>query len=224
MRVGVLGGTFDPIHYGHLKIADQVQKLFNCDQILLMPAYIPPHKIKNNISSAYHRYAMAVLATNELEKIAVCTLELESPTQPFTVQTIAQLKKQFTTKLDLFFIMGTDLFRELNSWWRYQELIESCNIVVVTRPGYLVDLSERSLALKKEIKDLSNIFEVNSLELNSSTIFFTNLVAENISSTTIRLLVSKGQSITDYVPKSVANYIVKYQLYQDLSGSAWKKH
>ncbi|MBK7995555.1 MAG: nicotinate (nicotinamide) nucleotide adenylyltransferase [Blastocatellia bacterium] len=220
MRVGVLGGTFDPIHYGHLKIADQVQKLFNCDQILLMPAYIPPHKIKNNISSAYHRYAMAVLATNELEKIAVCTLELESPTQPFTVQTIAQLKKQFTTKLDLFFIMGTDLFRELNSWWRYQELIESCNIVVVTRPGYLVDLSERSLALKKEIKDLSNIFEVNSLELNSSTIFFTNLVAENISSTTIRLLVSKGQSITDYVPKSVANYIVKYQLYQDLSGSA----
>lgn len=220
MRVGVLGGTFDPIHYGHLKIADQVQKLFNCDQILLMPAYIPPHKIKNNISSAYHRYAMAVLATNELEKIAVCTLELESPTQPFTVQTIAQLKKQFTTKLDLFFIMGTDLFRELNSWWRYQQLIESCNIVVVTRPGYLVDLSERSLALKKEIKDLSNIFEVNSLELNSSTIFFTNLVAENISSTTIRLLVSKGQSITDYVPKSVANYIVKYQLYQDLSGSA----
>lgn len=219
MRVGVLGGTFDPIHYGHLKIADQVQKLFNCDQILLMPAYIPPHKIKNNISSAYHRYAMAVLATSELEKIAVCTLELESPTQPFTVQTIAQLKKQFTTKLDLFFIMGTDLFRELNSWWRYQELIESCNIVVVTRPGYLIDLSERSLALKKEIKDLSNIFEVNSLELTSSTIFFTNLVAENISSTTIRILVSRGQSITDCVPQSVANYIVKYQLYQDLSGS-----
>ncbi|MFY9221303.1 MAG: nicotinate-nucleotide adenylyltransferase [Blastocatellia bacterium] len=219
MRVGVLGGTFDPIHYGHLKIADQVQKLFNCDQILLMPAYIPPHKIKNNISSAYHRYAMAVLATSELEKIAVCTLELESPTQPFTVQTIAQLKKQFTTKLDLFFIMGTDLFRELNSWWRYQELIESCNIVVVTRPGYLIDLSERSLALKKEIKDLSNIFEVNSLELTSSTIFFTNLVAENISSTTIRILVSRGQSITDCVPQSVANYIVKYQLYHDLSGS-----
>ncbi len=219
MRVGVLGGTFDPIHYGHLKIADQVQKLFNCDQILLMPAYIPPHKIKNNISSAYHRYAMAVLATSELEKIAVCTLELESPTQPFTVQTIAQLKKQFTKKLDLFFIMGTDLFRELNSWWRYQELIENCNIVVVTRPNYLVDLSERSLALKKEIKDLSNIFEVNSLELTSSTIFFTNLVAENISSTTIRLLVSRRQSITDCVPKQVANYIVKYQLYQDLSGS-----
>lgn len=220
MRVGVLGGTFDPIHYGHLKIADQVQKLFNCDQILLMPAYIPPHKIKNNISSAYHRYAMAVLATSELEKIAVCTLELESPTQPFTVQTIAQLKKQFTTKSDLFFIMGTDLFRELNSWWRYQELIENCNIVVVTRPGYLIDLSERSLALKKEIKDLSNIFEVSSLELTSSSIFFTNLVAENISSTTIRLLVSKGQQIIDYVPKQVANYIVKYQLYQDLSGSA----
>lgn len=220
MRVGVLGGTFDPIHYGHLKIADQVQKLFNCDQILLMPAYIPPHKIKNNISSAYHRYAMAVLATSELEKIAVCTLELESPTQPFTVQTIAQLKKQFTTKSDLFFIMGTDLFRELNSWWRYQELIENCNIVVVTRPGYLVDLSERSLALKKEIKDLSNIFEVSSLELTSSSIFFTNLVAENISSTTIRLLISKGQPIIDYVPKQVANYIVKYQLYQDLSGSA----
>ena len=220
MRVGVLGGTFDPIHYGHLKIANQVQKLFNCDQILLIPAYVPPHKVKNNISSAYHRYAMAVLATSELEKIAVCTLELESPTQPFTVQTIAQLKKQFTTNVDLFFIMGTDLFRELNSWWRYQELIENCNIVVVTRPGYLIDLSERSLALKKEIKDLSNTKQITNLELNSSSIFFTNLVAENISSTTIRLLANKGKSITDYLPQSVESYIVKYQLYQDLSGSA----
>lgn len=215
MRVGILGGTFDPIHYGHLEIANRVHQFFGCDKIYLMPAYTPPHKIKNAISSAYHRYAMAALATSEIEKITLCRLELESPSQPFTVQTIAQLKKVLGKETQLFFIIGADLFYDLNNWWKYQELIHTCRVVVVTRPGYKIDLAERSLALNIPIKDLCDQENFLESNLEKPAIFYTNLAELNISASNIRLAVAKGESINKWVPLPVASYITKYQLYQD---------
>src|SRR5438045_3694440 len=115
MRIGILGGTFDPIHYGHLEMACCVQALFGCDRMLLMPAYSPPHKPKQTITSSYHRYAMAVMAAFNLEGIKVSRMELESPSQPFTVQTIVRLKEVYGEKTRIFFIMGADSFRELET-------------------------------------------------------------------------------------------------------------
>ncbi|MBI4854263.1 MAG: nicotinate (nicotinamide) nucleotide adenylyltransferase [Acidobacteria bacterium] len=215
MRVGILGGTFDPIHYGHLEIANHVQQFFGCDQIYLMPAYTPPHKTKNVISSAYHRYAMAVLATSEIKKVIVCRLELESPSQPFTIQTITQLKKTLGKKAQLFLIIGADLFCDLNTWYKHQELIHACHIVVVTRPGYKLDLVERSLALNRPIKNLCGLENALELNLDEPTIFYTNLAELNISASNIRLAISKGEPINKWVPLSVINYINKYQLYQN---------
>lgn len=213
--MGILGGTFDPIHYGHLEIANRVQQFFSCDRIYLMPAYTPPHKTKNVISSAYHRYAMAVLATNEIEKIVVCRLELESPSQPFTVQTIAQLKKTLGTETQLFFIMGADMFCDLNNWWKHQELIHTCRIVVVTRPEYKIDLVERSLTLNMPIKNLCGQENYSELDIAQEAIFYTNLAELSISASSIRSAVAKGEPINKWVPLSVASYIAKYQLYQD---------
>lgn len=212
MRIGVLGGTFDPIHLGHLEIANQVQQVFSCDYIYLIPAYTPPHKAKSAISSPYHRYAMAVLAASENKKIVVSLLELESPTKPFSVQTIAHLRKALAPPIEIFFILGTDLFSELDSWWQYQELLNNCNIVVITRPGYEINLTERSAALQKEIKDLRGCDK--PLEpITQPTIFFTNLLEQNISATNIRLAVTKKNPISQWVPSSVADYISKYKLY-----------
>jgi nicotinate-nucleotide adenylyltransferase len=215
MRVGILGGTFDPIHFGHLEIAKRVQQFFGCDQIYLMPAFTPPHKTKNIISSAYHRYTMAVLATNEIENIIVCRVELESPSQPFTIQTIKELKKILGQEVELFFVIGADLFSDLNNWWKYQELIESCRIVVVTRPGYKIDLVERSLALNTPIKNLCNQEKSLDLDLSKPVILYTNLAELSVSASDIRLAVAKGKPINQWVPLSVVNYINKYQLYQD---------
>lgn len=215
MRVGILGGTFDPIHYGHLEIAKGVQQFFGCDKIYLMPAYTPPHKAKNAISSAYHRYAMAALATSEMEKIIVCSLELESPSQPFTVQTIAQLKKTLGAKTKLFFIIGADLFCDLNNWWKHQELIHACHIVVVKRPGYKIDLAERSLALNIPIEDLCGQESFLESNLEKPAIFYINLAELNISASNIRLAIAKREPVNKWVPLSVVSYITKYQLYQD---------
>lgn len=215
MRVGILGGTFDPIHYGHLEIANRVQQFFSCDQIYLMPAYTPPHKTKNVISSAYHRYAMAILATSEIEKIIVCRLELESPSQPFTVQTIAQLRKTLGTETEIFFIMGADQFCDLNNWWKHQELIRTCRIIVISRPGHKIDLVERSLTLNMPIKDLSGQNICSEEVINQETIFYTNLVELGISASNIRSRVAKGEPVNQWVPLSVASYIAKYQLYRD---------
>jgi nicotinate-nucleotide adenylyltransferase len=212
MRVGILGGTFDPVHFGHLEIANKVQEVFSCDYIYLVPAYTPPHKAKSSISSPYHRYAMAVLAASENKNIVVSLLELESPTKPFSVQTVAQLRKTLEPQAELFFIIGTDLFAELDSWWHYQELINGCNIVVVTRPSHKVDLTERSIALQKEIKDLRGCKKFAE-QITQPTIFFTNLLEESISATNIRSAVIKKQPISQWVPQSVADYIFKYKLY-----------
>src|SRR5690348_13577359 len=103
MRIGILGGTFDPIHNGHLEMALRVKSFFNCTQLLLMPAYSPPHKAKDSITSPYHRYAMAVLATIDLAQLQVSRLELELPSRPFTVQTIAQLRDYFGSAVEMLF-------------------------------------------------------------------------------------------------------------------------
>ncbi len=220
MRVGILGGTFDPIHYGHLKMAITVQTFFACDRLLILPAYSPPHKNRQAITSSYHRYAMAVLATSELDNIEVSRLELEAPARPFTVQTIACLKTIYGEKADLFFIMGGDSFRELDSWHQYQQLLNNCYIVVITRPGYTIDLAERRLRLRASIEDLRGKRTPIETITGNYKVFFTDLLELDISATTIRAAVAAGNSIEQWVPPTVVGYIKKYRLYQENNESA----
>ncbi|MEW6729746.1 MAG: nicotinate-nucleotide adenylyltransferase [Acidobacteriota bacterium] len=212
MRIGILGGTFDPIHNGHLEMACRVKSFCDCDRLLILPAYSPPHKTKESITSSYHRYAMAVMATNSLADIEVSRLELEAPARPYTVQTIAQLK-ELHRNAELFFIMGADSFRELESWREYRRLLASCHIVVVSRPGYEIDVAERRTSLQADIRDLRGMHMQG--ETDEPTILLTNLLAADISATAIRAAVQRGMAIDQWVAKPVAQYIAKYRLYQD---------
>jgi nicotinate-nucleotide adenylyltransferase len=214
MRIGILGGTFDPIHYGHLEMACCVKAFFNCDRMLLMPAYSPPHKPKNRITSSYHRFAMAAMATEDLDAVEVCRLELEAPTQPYTVQTVMRLKEEYSDA-DLFFVMGADSFRELDTCREYQRLIASWYIVVMTSPGYDLDLEERRERLQVRIEDLRGKNEPVGQISGLPAVFLTDLIQRDISATNVRDTVSEGASIDQWVPDAVARYIMKYRLYQD---------
>ncbi|MBL8150628.1 MAG: nicotinate (nicotinamide) nucleotide adenylyltransferase [Blastocatellia bacterium] len=219
MRIGILGGTFDPIHSGHVEIAQRVQTVFACDKVLLIPAYSPPHKPKSSISSSYHRYAMAVVATSQLEKLEVSTVELEAPSQPFTVQTLEKLLAQFGSDTELFFVMGADSFKELEVWWHYQKILSLSHLVVVTRPGYDFSVEERSRVLQTYIEDLRGVNRIQCQNFSSPTVFITNLVERSISATAIRQTVAERKSLEGMVPKPVAEYISKYRLYQEKDGT-----
>lgn len=214
MRIGILGGTFDPIHCGHIEMARGVRDFFRCELSLLMPAYTPPHKQKRPITSAYHRYAMAVLATNDIDGMEVSTLELESPSRPYTVQTIEKLKEIYGARAELFFIMGADSFRELETWRDYDRLVKSSNIVVMARPGYELDLDERRSKLKVEIEDLRGETETPRSFDASTRVYLTNVIEKDISATVIRQAAAQDGPIECWVPEIVARYIKKYRLYQ----------
>jgi nicotinate-nucleotide adenylyltransferase len=215
MRIGILGGTFDPIHNGHLEMADRAQTFFSCDRVYLMPAYSPPHKAKGSITSSYHRYAMAALATMDRENVDVSRLELESPSQPYTVQTIMKLRERLGNAAAIFFIMGADSFRELETWREYRQLIASCHIVVITRPGYQIDLAERGARLQTNIIDLRGQRQSPRDVESDAIIYLTDLLELDISATAIRKAVAQHQEIREFVPSAVAHYIKKYQLYQE---------
>jgi nicotinate-nucleotide adenylyltransferase len=214
MRIGILGGTFDPIHYGHIEMARSVQEFFRCDLSLLVPAYTPPHKRKPALTSSYHRYAMAVMATSDLDGMEVSTLELEAPSRPYTVQTVERLKDLYGDRAELFFIMGADSFRELETWRDYKKLVKICNIVVMTRPGYEFDLEERRSVFEVEIEDLRSGTATLEISEASTRVYLTNLMEKDISATVIREAAVEGHSIDHWVPKTVARYIAKYRLYQ----------
>ncbi|QUV90985.1 nicotinate (nicotinamide) nucleotide adenylyltransferase [Chloracidobacterium aggregatum] len=137
-RVGLLGGTFDPIHYGHLRLAESLAAIFNFDELLFIPTYSPPHKDFDRVTSAYHRYAMTVLATLQMDIARVSMVEIFAPERPYTADTVATLRRTYGDETHLFFMMGADSFASLPKWERYQTLLDSCHLIVMTRPKYEV--------------------------------------------------------------------------------------
>jgi len=133
-RIGIYGGTFDPIHNGHLKVAEAILKAFAMDLLLFVPAYVPPHKRRVEISSPYHRLAMLVLATARSRKMLVSSIELEAPSRPYTIDTLRQLQAHYENAL-LFFVMGTDSFKDVTSWRDYAVILSEYNCIVAVRPS-----------------------------------------------------------------------------------------
>ena len=135
-RIGAYGGTFDPLHNGHLEVARAVARNFALDELLIIPAHRPPHKNSRSISDAYHRYAMAVLATLDEPRMKVSTIEIEAPERPYTFETIERLRDVYGSQASLFFVMGADSFEELNTWREPERILANANLIVAARPGY----------------------------------------------------------------------------------------
>jgi len=199
-KIGIIGGTFDPIHNGHLLMAENSRKAFSLDKIIFIPAGIPPHKKDKNISSNVHRYNMTLLAINNNKHYFLSDIELKREGISFTVDTIKHLKSIFSGA-ELYFIMGSDSLLQIEKWKDYEELLSLCNFIVAKRPNYDDE------QLKRKVDNLNSLYK--------SSIYIVEGPVLDVSSSDIRNKVQRGESITYLVPNPVEEYIYKHELYKE---------
>ncbi len=210
MRIGLYGGTFDPVHAGHLAIARALVRQFVLDRFVFIPAFHAPHKVRLEPTSAYDRYGMLCLATQDDERLAVSRAEIEQPDKPFSVETIPRLQAAYPGD-KLFFVMGADSWRDIKTWREWQTVLGSINHIVITRPGFEIEADHVTSEISEKIVDLrKGTFE----EREEQSIYFTDAVNIDVSSTHIREQIRAGyDDWTHQLPAAVAKYIEKYQIY-----------
>lgn len=203
----LLGGTFDPIHLGHIASVKHVSKWLGISQALLIPAHIPPHK-KQTKANAQQRAEMVNLVCQTHDNFTLDQRELRRPTRSYTVETLAELKQE-NPHCRLFFIIGMDSLIQFTGWHQWQKILTLCHIVVNPRPRYaLDDLSEESLNnLQPYFHDQGDITTLSGKILFSPNMHFP------ISSTQIRDAVKNHQNYQQYLPTSILNFIEKQKLY-----------
>lgn len=219
-RAAIYGGTFDPVHRGHLEVARKVLELFELEEVLFVPACVPPHKAA--ISSAFHRFAMLALATEQVARLRISTIELDEPKRPYAVDTVERMQSSLGAARRLFFMIGADSWSEITTWHEWQRLLRMCDLIVVTRPGY--DLSRSSANASAQIVDVRGASQRELTEVledvdggKGPRVFLTDVAMVDISATEIRAAARTGGSekLRAMVPAAVANYIEKYELYKN---------
>jgi nicotinate-nucleotide adenylyltransferase len=216
LKVGIFGGTFNPIHYGHLRAAEEVREKLGFDKILFIPSGSPPLKIKE-LADAKHRYKMTRLAivTNRLFELS--DIECRLSGKSYTVKTVEELKKN-NPEIEFFFILGIDAFLDVTNWWHPERLITLANFVIISRPDFrFIDLqiSPYIKINRRILKRLDNAeIETYTIKLKSSrNATFLRLTPIGISSTGIRRLLKEGKSIKYLLPAEVESYIIANKLY-----------
>jgi nicotinate-nucleotide adenylyltransferase len=219
-RIALYGGTFDPVHLGHLAVARKVSQIFEIDDFQFVPAWIAPHKRTREVTAALHRYAMLALATQEDASLYISRVELEAPDRRYTVETLAHFETKLGGEADLFFVMGADSWSEIQTWKDWERLLTMANHIVITRPGYEIEVTGMSSEIRKRIVDTRNSTGSGN-RAASKQIFITDAVQMEISATEIRLAAGerKLDRLAQLVPKAVADYIIKYDLYRETNES-----
>lgn len=197
MRVGMIGGTFDPIHAGHLILAEQARDQLALAQVVFVPAGQPPHKPKKQITAAHHRLAMVELAIADYDAFAVSRIDLDREGPCYSVDTITLLQESWGPEAKIYFLIGEDSLRDLPKWHQPDRLLRLCQIVAVQRPGYSVDPN----ALDKQLAGAADRIQTIASPLI------------DISSTEIRERVRENRSIRYLVPEPVRRYIEQHNLY-----------
>jgi nicotinate-nucleotide adenylyltransferase len=188
MRIGIFGGTFNPIHFGHLVLAEQAYEKLNLDKVIFIPSFYPPHKKSHDVISALHRYNMVKLAIKGNPRFEISDIEVKRKGRSFLIDTLRQLKKIYP-KAKLFFISGSDTSEQMSRWKSIDEILNLAKFVLAKRPGY---------RLKKYNKNIS-VISITELDVSSSM---------------IRRKISQGKSIRYLMPLRVYRYIKQKGLYQ----------
>lgn len=217
-RIAFYGGSFDPPHNGHLKIARELTRRFLLDEFVLVPAFHAPHKKHRRPTSAFHRFAMLALATSADARIAVSTIELDVPERPYSIETLTRLKSEMPGDR-IFFVIGADSWEDITTWREWESVLTIVNVIVVTRPGYDVRFDHVSDRVRERITDLRGTSHLNVDEIidgnAADRIYITDAVNIDVSATKIRTAIGEGDSgWRSEVPAEVANYIEKYELYR----------
>jgi len=199
-----MGGTFNPIHYGHLVTAEEARIQFNLDRVLFIPTGDPPHKDGQKITNAQQRYLMTVMATGSNPYFYVSRMEIDRPQPSYTVDTVKDLHEVYKDS-QIFFITGTDAVLDILTWKNPAEILNLCIFIAATRPGYELD---RLNNIKKRLKDELGIADIKE------RIHIIKIPALAISSTDIRNRARTGKPIRYLLPEGVANHIYKMGFYK----------
>lgn len=191
-----MGGTFDPIHHGHLVAAEEVRDYFDLNEVVFVPSARPPHKIGQTISDPRHRFLMCVLATISNPFFSVSSVEIERQGPSYSIDTVQHFRKLWGESTEVFFITGADAFSQISTWNNSSDLLKICTFVAATRPGFPLDPDHDQL-----INSLKTI-EVSALAISSSE---------------IRRRVSQRKTIKYLLPEPVEDYIYKNRLYSEYS-------
>lgn len=224
MHIGVMGGTFDPIHLGHLRAAEEIYWAFKLDRIIFVPAARPPHKEEGFEASAVHRYEMVSLATVYTPYFSVSPIELSRQGRSYSIETLREFRKLYGDESTIYFIMGVDAFLNIATWKEARELLSLAQVIVTARPGWRLDEVERSMTPEqwhflgdpgfKYMKVSEVTRETVAAYREPRVVLLIEVVSLDISSSEIRQLVKEGRSIRHLVTDTVAAYISKNRLYQ----------
>jgi nicotinate-nucleotide adenylyltransferase len=215
-RIAYYGGSFDPVHCGHITVAKRMLNLFELERFIFLPAFHAPHKADTKPSSAYHRFAMLALATAEESRISASTLELDHAEKRYTVETLPEIISAHPTS-NVFFVMGADSWKDIRTWKEWERVLLMTNHIVVTRPGYVIFFDHVSDAVRERIVDLREVPDpASGIDDQNLKIYITDAVDLDVSATEIREDVREDDRLDrdDHVPEVVAKYIEKYELYK----------
>ncbi|ABZ77778.1 nicotinate (nicotinamide) nucleotide adenylyltransferase [Shewanella halifaxensis HAW-EB4] len=213
MKVGILGGTFDPIHFGHIRPAQEVKQQLNLDEVWLMPNHIPPHKQSTHVSCE-DRLAMAQLVSDELPQFKVCDIEAKRDSPSYSAMTLAQLR-EIHPQHEFYFIMGMDSFLNISKWYEWQKLFSLCHIVVCKRPGWQLDSNDPIQTTLKPRRKLAT----QATDGTAGNIFILNVAEQDISSTQVRQQLMQGHIPSAALPASIQDYIQHNRLYRGNSAT-----
>lgn len=216
-RLGILGGTFDPVHIGHLRIAEEAVEKLALEKLLFIPSADPPHKTRKDIVRFQDRWEMLKLAVESNPRFDVSDVERRMPGKSYSVQTLRRLREEALAETDFFFLLGLDAFLELHSWWHFRELFSLACLVVLPRSEYDPGLIEHFL--RREISSSYSWEREGSSFLHPSLfpVYCLKGTVIGVSSTQIRRLVGEGRSIRYLVLPEVMRYIEKNGLYTALA-------
>ena len=211
-RVGLFGGTFNPIHLGHLRGAEDIRETFHLDEVIFVPSSIPPHKITEKVIEASHRLEMVRLAVSGNPFFSVSDVEISRPGKSYSVETIKYFRESCQDAF--FFILGSDAFMEIETWKEFQALFSLCHFIVMTRPGQ----KEPPALPRALIPNFRYASEEKAwVHISGYMVYFKEISFLDISSTKVRELIKRGRSVRYLIPPKVEIYIQELSLYRKKS-------
>jgi nicotinate-nucleotide adenylyltransferase len=212
-RIGLFGGTFNPIHLGHLRGLEEVREAFRFQETVFIPAAIPPHKVTEGVIEARHRLEMVKLAIMTNPSFSISSVEVDRPGKSYSIDTLQYFRER-DENASLFFILGKDAFKEIKTWKENQRLFSLSNFIVMTWPGFgkapfhsqLPDFLASSFQYDQQVKAW--------VHSSGHTLHFKEITFLDISSTKVREMIERGESVKYLIPVEVETYIKKHGLYQ----------
>ena len=221
MRIGLFGGTFNPVHFGHLRAALEIKEGFDLDEVILIPAALPPHKTSIDVADAVHRMQMLDLALDDISGLRLSDVELKRSGPSYTIDTVRHFSSTLPADSRIYLIMGLDAFLEIDTWKSHNELLEQIPFIIISRPNsgntdadigwkLLEDYLKSKISTDYDYSESRNNYQSK----NKQPVHIFVVTGLDISSTRIRNLMSTGRSIKFLVPQKVIDYIESKGLYK----------